>query len=164
MNWPTLIKTGTLRELRQAFKDGQPNLARDSRGYPLLHHACMRQDGGFRAARALLDAGADPNERDTARFRQTPLHLAAEQGDLELAELLLERGARPDEPDAWGNGPVWKALHTGGLEVQAPRRGRYVRMVQLLVRHGADLDRLNDEGKSPRHHLRHPWCAELREI
>ncbi len=164
MNWPNLIKTGTLRELRQAFLEGAPNLAPDSRGFPLLHHACMREDGGFRAAKALLDAGADPNEKDGGRFRQTPLHLAAEQGDLELAELLLERGAEADTRDAWGNGPVWKALHSGSLDVQGPRRGRYVRMVRLLVEHGAELDRDNEAGFSPRHHLRHPWYEELREL
>ena len=164
MNWPTLIKTGSLRELRTAFKEGTPNLSKDSRGYPLLHHACMRQDGGFRAAKYLLAAGADPNERDSARFEQTALHLAAEQGDLELAELLLEHGAKPDEQDYWGNGPVWKALHTGGLEVNAPRRGRWEQMVRLLVKAGADLDRENAAGKAARSHFRHEIWASLREL
>lgn len=164
MNWPRLIKEGSLRELRQAFKEGSPRLVKDAAGYPLLHNACMRQDGGFRAAKYLLAAGADPNEKDSARFQQTALHLAAEQGDLELAELLLENGAQPDEPDAWGNGPVWKALHTGGLKVQDARRPRYVRMVKLLVAAGADLDRENANGKAARSHFRHEIWAELREL
>jgi ankyrin repeat protein len=41
----------------------------------------------------LLDAGADPNNRQ--RHGYTPLHSAAANGDLESIDLLLETGADP---------------------------------------------------------------------
>ncbi len=44
-------------------------------------------------ARALLDAGADPDARQGSGW--APLHSAAHNGDLEMAELLLARGADP---------------------------------------------------------------------
>lgn len=41
--------------------------------------------------RVLLDAGADPNARQSGGF--VPLHAAAQNGSRDLVELLLERGA-----------------------------------------------------------------------
>ena len=42
----------------------------------------------------------------------TPLHLAAYEGDLELARLLVSLGADPDRPDpAFGSTPVGWAEH-----------------------------------------------------
>src|SRR5215210_3702126 len=46
-----------------------------------------------RVARVLLEAGADPNGEGEQGF--TPLQAAVEHEDAELAELLLEHGARP---------------------------------------------------------------------
>lgn len=61
--------------------------------------------------RLLLDAGADVNSRAEGGF--TALHTAADNGDVELAQLLLERGADPglanDEgkrPADYASGPV----------------------------------------------------------
>jgi ankyrin repeat protein len=45
-------------------------------------------------ARLLIEAGADVNA--TQRHGYTPLHAAAENGDIELIDLLLDRGARID--------------------------------------------------------------------
>lgn len=43
----------------------------------------------------LLDRGASPNARTTARSRQTALHSAAWNGDARMVRLLAERGADP---------------------------------------------------------------------
>ena len=55
-------------------------------------------------ARALLDAGADPNAVEHGGF--VPLHQAAEPGDLPLIQLLLDRGARPHRKDDQGRTPL----------------------------------------------------------
>jgi uncharacterized protein len=54
-------------------------------------------------ARALLDAGADPNAVEHGGF--APLHQAAETGDLGLIRLLLERGAHKHVLDDEGRRP-----------------------------------------------------------
>ncbi|MEW6277396.1 MAG: ankyrin repeat domain-containing protein [Candidatus Eremiobacterota bacterium] len=60
-------------------------------------------------ARALLDAGADPQAHN--RSGETPLHFAAASGEPEMVSLLLERGARADQPG------FQAALERGLLEV-----------------------------------------------
>ena len=54
-----------------------------------LHAAASGSHAGV--VQMLLDAGADPNNRQ--RHGYTPLHSAAANGDLESIELLLEAGA-----------------------------------------------------------------------
>ena len=47
------------------------------------------------AVRALLDAGADPNEESKCPGNSTPLFLAVGWGEKGIVQLLLERGANP---------------------------------------------------------------------
>jgi hypothetical protein len=61
-----------------------------------LHHAV--EVGNLPAARALLDAGADPNA--VTAWGVTPLAVAAYAGHMACAELLLERGADPQLGEA----------------------------------------------------------------
>jgi ankyrin repeat protein len=55
--------------------------------------------GHHRLAAWLLDLGADPNGRAGTGADETPLHSAAWNGDLEMVELLLARGADPSLRD-----------------------------------------------------------------
>ena len=61
-------------------------------------------------ARLLLDHGADPNVRTWRQVADitysTPLHLAVEDGEVEIARLLLERGASVEAQDGQGRTPV----------------------------------------------------------
>jgi ankyrin repeat protein len=56
-------------------------------------HTATAFGGDVATARTLLDGGADPNGRSAGG--STPLHNAAQVGNRELVELLLERGADP---------------------------------------------------------------------
>lgn len=55
-------------------------------------------------ARAWLEAGGDPNQ--PGPDGRTPLHLAAAQGHLGLAQLLLRHGATPHPKDEAGDTPM----------------------------------------------------------
>ena len=71
-----------------------------------LHEAARK--GDLKAARKLLDAGADLTARDE-HLRSTPLGWAAKYGHLEMVTLLLERGAPkslPDDP-SWATPLAW---------------------------------------------------------
>ncbi|CAL8080330.1 unnamed protein product [Calicophoron daubneyi] len=68
---------------------------RDNKWTPLIRLACLANNGNARVGAALLDCGADVNHRD--KYGQTALiHCAFHRNHLDLAKLLLSRGADPD--------------------------------------------------------------------
>jgi hypothetical protein len=72
--------------------------------------------------RILLDAGEDPNRYHPVGGHShcTALHQAAAYGTLELVQLLIERGARPDIKDVlWKGTPAGWANHIGRSEMEA---------------------------------------------
>lgn len=70
----------------------------------------------------------------------TPLNLAAEQDQYEVAKLLLDRGADPLLGDNENSGPIHLAAITGSQ-----------RMVKLLVEQGVSIDSQDDNGLTPLH-------------
>eukprot|EP01060_Flectonema_neradi_P008381 TRINITY_DN159_c1_g1_i1.p1 TRINITY_DN159_c1_g1~~TRINITY_DN159_c1_g1_i1.p1 ORF type:complete len:822 (+),score=164.34 TRINITY_DN159_c1_g1_i1:134-2599(+) len=64
--------------------------------------------GKVDAIREALDSGVDPNLSDYDH--RSALHLAAEEGKLDVAELLVSRGANVNCVDRWGNTPLSGAM------------------------------------------------------
>ncbi len=75
----------------------------------------------------LLDAGLDPNEGGAVS--PPPLAVAATAGHVEVARVLLARGAKVDSPDRHRTAPVIYAIEAGNLDV-----------VRLLLANGAQMD------------------------
>ena len=128
-----------------------------------------------RLAKILLRAGADPNTRNTRGI--TPLAAAAYNGSDRLVDMLLEAGADPDSVDGTGKAPIvyaagrgytgivarlldagvkvdaryshelsalmWAAGHSNDVPV-----GEGLSTVALLVERGAQLDLVDDRGRS----------------
>jgi ankyrin repeat protein len=80
--------------------------AQDEYGFtPLSRASCYSNEP--RVVRLLLDHGADPNVRTwRPDGGSTPLHLAVERGQIEIARILLEHGASVDAQDGLGNTPL----------------------------------------------------------
>lgn len=70
-----------------------------------LHHG-FQWDDLLSMVQVLLDAGTDSNCQEEESPNWTPLHYAAKYGDMKLANLLLEHGARLDIRDAQGDTPA----------------------------------------------------------
>ena len=96
----------------------------------------------------LLDLGVSPDVGD--RQNQHPLHVAAYEGSLRAATLLIERGAEIDPVDSMHDGtPLWFAMW-----------GQRQRMVELLSRFSHDVWALSFTGNIDR--LREVLTAEPR--
>ena len=88
--------------------------------------ALAAQYGHAEIARALLDAGEDPNRYNPpgAHSHSTPLHQAALAGHLGVVKLLVEREARLDIKDVmWQGTPADWAHHEGRTAVETPFKG-----------------------------------------
>ncbi len=105
----------------------------------------------------LLAGGALPNE--PGEFHLYPLHGAAESGFAELAQLLMNRGAKVDVTDRDGNTPLLVAVRSGRKE-----------MVDLLIKNRAGVNPRNREGETPLDEVRRmkkngdPEAAEIEHL
>lgn len=115
-----------------------------------LHSAVKSEDP--KVITLLVEAGADVSAGNDLGF--TPLHLAAQYGpDLEVFRTLIGYGAQVDAQDNGGWTPL---IHAACCEVRNPelrRTGgsegvtvRNVAVVELLLRHGADVSARSHDG------------------
>jgi uncharacterized protein len=126
------------RGLSQAI-EGDPGLveAADSDGRTPLHHAIIEDE--VEAAAVLIAAGANVDAPDRSGW--TPLHVAAQANSASAVQTLLRAGADPNALDAHGNSPLFRAVFSSGGD------GAVIRLLQAA---GADADRPNRAGVSPR--------------
>jgi 26S proteasome non-ATPase regulatory subunit 10 len=80
----------------------------------------------------------------------TPLFDAASRGHVEIAQMLLERGAVIDARDDDGETSLHMAVEAGRIQV-----------AQLLLKHGADVNARDKSGKTPSQHTTQQDILEL---
>jgi ankyrin repeat protein len=93
--------------------------------FDALHRVIKK--GDVIALRRELDAGLDPNLRN--RLAWTLLMLCAMEGDTQLAELLISRGANLDSENDFGETALSLAAHGG-----------HTSFVKMLISMGASVD------------------------
>ena len=96
-------------------------------------------EGDREAVRHLLQSGADVDAAQGDGM--TALHWAAQRGDLELARLLMEAGARGSVTTRLG---AYTPLHLAARVGAGP-------LVELLLEHGTPPDLPSDNGTTPLH-------------
>ena len=162
--------TESLKALLLAGADVQYH---NPKGLTALHYTAIRNQP--KAARILLEARADVNARfenivDNKPDYQTPLLIAACTDAFEVASVLLEWKADPDQQahhyiedcashflGKWGPSTARRLLSQGdgsGLVkisplAQAIEQANSVRMVRLLLDHGARVDNNDGLGNLP---------------
>jgi ankyrin repeat protein len=108
----------------------------DSFGRSDLHRAVVK--GDLLELRRLLNDGLDPNLQDATGM--TPLHFAAQEWHPDLAQTLLEGGARVDVQAHSGNTALFDAVYNS--------RGRG-EVIEVLLTHGANPACENRNGLTP---------------
>ncbi len=109
----------------------------DQKGYPLLHLAIF-----FNAKRCfdyLIEHEVDVN-KEVARNRTTPMHLAAAVQNPEYCKKLLEKGANIDAKDSEGHSPLSLSIRHNTLPV-----------FDVLIKSCASRQLPNNEGLSQIH-------------
>jgi cytohesin len=91
----------------------------------------------------LLSAGADPNARDNEG--NTPAHHAASEGNPDILRLLLNQGADPNDSVGFNRRTL---LHLAAAQHPLTRS---VRVIELLLESGADVNKADRTGETPLH-------------
>ncbi len=108
--------------------------------------------GHWRCSQLLLDAKANPNGRDPDRRgdRYSPICIAAARSDDFIIEKLLSAGASVDVHNEHNESPLHLAVQTKEYVSDHPcAHGDDVRSAHLLIKAGADINRISGRGVTP---------------
>jgi uncharacterized protein len=127
--------TGRIERVRELLKkDLELVRAYSPDGWTALH----LNFGNLEIVKLLLDSGADINAVSKNGFSATPLQGAAAFKKIDLAQLLIARGANVNCRGEEGGSPLHEVAGNGQLE-----------FAKLLLDHGANLNAKDDNGKTP---------------
>ena len=120
----------------------KPNVnIKDNRGFTPIMYAVTSNNNAALIDK-WIDAGADL--KVTNRQKQSLLHIACTYGKQDLARKLINQGMPYDQPDQYGNTPLFSAAARNQLEI-----------VKLLLEKGANV---NIVSKNTKHTLLHSVC------
>lgn len=105
-----------------------------------LHLATRK--GHLETIKLLVEKGADINAKDYKKI--TPLHNAVDQGSYDVIEFLLTKGAEVNIQSEFYDNPT--PLHEAVRSIDSDY---YYKIVQLLLKYGADIHAKNKEGETP---------------
>ena len=148
----TVMDDGTGRPQQQQAAAGVAGVTRGYRyneligtqgGLTALHFAARQ--GSAAAARALVDAGADPNLVSPGDLA-SPLLTALINGHFDLAAMLVEKGADPNLASDAGVAPLFAVVNVQWAPIAAYPQPRahlqqsrtYLDMLKMLLDKGAD--------------------------
>jgi ankyrin repeat protein len=115
--------------------------AKDKLGYTPLH--CAARTGQWQIAQILIENGADLNARD--HYGHSPLFNAVAADSKVLVEMLLNREAQVNIKNNAGWTPLHVAIRASKPDSTISHR---YDIVELLVKHGADVNARNQRGSS----------------
>ncbi|GAB4273559.1 MAG: ankyrin repeat domain-containing protein [Candidatus Rifleibacteriota bacterium] len=169
------IESGNLARVKQMIQTDKSLLHEKQRKSGNLPLHCAVKVGNLDMIKLLLDLGADPNKNDKSSISGcSPIYYAITGNREDIAQLLLERGARIYEQNDAGNLLVLatkyrcfalaqKLLKTGNFKInQKAQQGGLSALhyavqagnldfVKLLVENGANVNLFGDNNRTPLH-------------
>jgi len=154
-NIHTAAMAGDAGKVEEFLDSGIAVDSRDRYDATPLHWAA--EYGRTEVAEILLEHGADINARKYSAliyysgmtYGNTPLHCATRWGRAEVVELLLRYGADVNVQNEDGITPLHNAVRGGDSQDEC------VKMVNLLLSHGANAEVADIKGKTPQR-----WALE----
>ncbi len=127
--------------VKALLKSGANADARRSNGYPALMYAVTfgKDSENLEIVKALIDHGADVNAQ-VSSSGPTALILAVARNDIQVAKILLDKGAKINvrDKDLRFDTPMARAAFLGNLD-----------MLMLLVKRGGDVNYKSADGATP---------------
>ena len=179
---------GSVSLVSELLKQGANVNAQDERGRTPVMAATYGRHAS--AVQALIKAGADVNQRD--RMLNNPFLYAGAEGMLDILKLAHAAGADPRITNRYGGTALIPAAERGHVEVvnwllantrvevnHVNRLGwtalleaivlsdggaRHQQIVAALIRHGADVNIADREGRSPLYHARQRGYAKIQAL
>lgn len=125
-------KKGIEKSVRCLIENGYDICLRNKAGMTSLEKAIVHKQE--RVCELLLNAGV-PLEMHSKKFKRTPFHTAVDTGQVQIAKMLLERGAHVNVKDHRGFHPIHTAAIRNQLEI-----------VKIILKH--DPSQANIKAKS----------------
>eukprot|EP01156_Anaeramoeba_ignava_P011674 Anaeramoba_ignava/a484424_25.p1 GENE.a484424_25~~a484424_25.p1 ORF type:complete len:922 (-),score=328.90 a484424_25:85-2850(-) len=125
--------------------------AKDKYGITPLHYALISKSN-WEVIQYMLEKGADVSAQ--TNFQETPLHFACENGIEESVELLLQKGANPNEKSMKGNSALFFACHC---------LNNRTKIFELLFKYGADINLINNSERTASEELL-SWKPDMDSV
>lgn len=127
--------------LKAIDSTGEGGTDLDVMDWSLLHYLVAKPptEQCLKYIRIVIQKGKCSPNISNLRGR-TPLHIAAERGNIDAVNLLVQYGAKIDAKDRNGDTPLHRAVYRGNVNEE---------MIELLFEKGVDLDARNRFGRTP---------------
>jgi len=106
--------------------------------------------GDYHKVQELINSVTNVNDTD---FNKTPLHVASLHDHIDIAQLLIQRGADFNQPDDIGETPLHLAAKCGHEDI-----------AELIIQGGADVNRSEDDGETPLHMASQEGHKDIAEL
>jgi ankyrin repeat protein len=107
----------------------------EKKGMPFTQEAFIKEvrTGNRENVELFIKAGIDINSKD--KDESTPLMIASEKGDLQMAQLLIQNGADVNAKNIDGYTALMYAAYTGNIQI-----------AELLIKNNADVNARDKDG------------------